>query len=73
MHSGCWLKRNILQLPRKCCDFCYFQPPICVSLDFQHKKQEQLLSVEDELHVCLSKTRPDLKELCKKHQAQVSR
>ena len=37
----------------------------------KHKKQAQLLSVEDELRVCLSKTRPDLKELCKKHQAQV--
>ena len=25
------------------------------------------LSVEDELRVCLSKTQPNLKELCKKH------
>ena len=38
----------------------------------KHKKQAQLLSVEDELRVRLSKTRPDLKKLCKKHQAQVS-
>ncbi|XP_014782252.1 zinc finger BED domain-containing protein 5 [Octopus bimaculoides] len=38
----------------------------------KHKKRAQLLSVEDELRVCLSKTRPNLKELCKKHQAQVS-
>ena len=36
----------------------------------KHKKRAQLLSVENELHVCLSKTIPDLKELCKKHQAQ---
>ncbi|CAI9721398.1 Hypothetical predicted protein [Octopus vulgaris] len=36
----------------------------------KHKKRAQLLSVEDELHVYLSKTRPNLKELCKKHQAQ---
>ena len=38
----------------------------------KHKKRAKLLSVEDELRVCLSKTRPNLKELCKKHQAQVS-
>ncbi|CAI9731135.1 Hypothetical predicted protein [Octopus vulgaris] len=38
----------------------------------KHKKRAQLLSLEDELHVFLSKTRPSLKELCKKHQAQVS-
>lgn len=38
----------------------------------KHKKRAQLRSVEDELRVCLSKTRPNLKELCKKHQAQVS-
>ena len=38
----------------------------------KHKRQAQLLSVEDELRVCLSKTRPNLKELSKKHQAQVS-
>ena len=38
----------------------------------KHKKRAQLLSVEDELHVCLSKTIPDLKELRKKHQAQAS-
>lgn len=36
------------------------------------KKRAQLLSVEDELRVCLSKTRPNIKDLCKKHQAQVS-
>ena len=35
-------------------------------------KRAQLLSVEDELRVCLPKTRPDLKELCKKRQAQAS-
>ena len=35
----------------------------------KHKKRAQFLSVEDELRVCLSKTRPDLKELYKKHQA----
>ena len=38
----------------------------------KHKKRAQLLSGEDELRVCLSKMRPDLKELCKKHNAQVS-
>ena len=38
----------------------------------KHKKRAKLLSVEDELRVCLSKTRPNLKELCKKHQAQLS-
>ena len=38
----------------------------------KHKRRAELLSVEDELRVCLSKTRPNLKELCKKHQAQVS-
>ena len=38
----------------------------------KHKRRAQLLSVEDELCVCLSKTRLNLKELCKKHQAQVS-
>ena len=35
----------------------------------KHKKRAQLLPVKDELRVCLSKTRPDLKELCKKHHA----
>ena len=30
----------------------------------KHKKRARLLSVEDELRVCLPKTRPDLKELC---------
>ena len=29
------VERNILQLPRKRCDFCSFQSPTCVSLDFQ--------------------------------------
>ena len=38
----------------------------------KHEKRVQLLSVEDELRVCQSKTRPDFEELCKKHQAQVS-
>ena len=38
----------------------------------KYKRRAQLLSVEDELRVCLSKTQPNLKELCKKHQAQVS-
>ena len=38
----------------------------------KHKKRAQLLSVEDELRVCLSKTRPNITELCKKHQAQIS-
>ena len=38
----------------------------------KHKKRAQLLSVEDELRVCLSKTRPNIKDLCKKHQAQIS-
>ena len=38
----------------------------------KHKKRARLLFVEDELRVCLSKTIPDLKELCKKHRAQAS-
>ena len=33
----------------------------------KYKRQAQLLSVEDELRVCLLKTRSILKELCKKH------
>ena len=37
----------------------------------KHNKRVQLLSVEDELCVCLSKMQPDL-ELRKKYQAQVS-
>ena len=35
------------------------------------QKRAKLLSVEDELCVCLSKTRPNPKKLCKKHQAQL--
>ena len=49
---------------------CEFGFPALTTI--KHKKRAQLLSVEDELRVCLSKTRPNLKELCKKHQAQVS-
>ena len=33
----------------------------------KYKRQAQLLSVEDELRVCLLKTQSILKELCKKH------
>ena len=38
----------------------------------KHMRRTQMLSVEHELCVCLSKTQRYLKELCKKHQAHVS-
>jgi len=38
----------------------------------KHKKRERLLSVEGELRVCLSKTRPRIQLLCRNHQVQVS-
>ena len=47
-------------------------PKFSALTTIKHKRRAQLLSVEDELRVCLSKTRPNLKELCKKHQAHVS-
>jgi hypothetical protein len=36
------------------------------------KDRNRLLSLEDELRVCLSKIRPRIKQLCKKKQAQIS-
>jgi len=39
----------------------------------RHKKRERLLSVEEELRVRLSKTRPRIKLLCGNRQAHVSR
>ena len=50
--------------------FCSFEFSALTTI--KYKRRAQLLSVEDELRVCLSKTQPNLKELCKKHQAQVS-
>ena len=38
----------------------------------KHKKRERLLSVKDELCVSLLKIRPQIKLLCRNHQAHVS-
>ena len=38
----------------------------------KNNKRERLLSVEEELRVCLSTIRPRIKEICKCNQAQVS-
>ena len=45
--------------------FCVFGFSALTTI--KYKRRAQLLSVEDELRVCLSKTQPNLKELCKKH------
>ena len=47
--------------------FCVFGFSALTTI--KYKRRAQLLSVEDELCVCLSKTQPNLKELCKKHKA----
>lgn len=41
-------------------------------VNIKTKKRERLKSVENEMRVCLSKIRPNIKELCKLHQAHVS-
>jgi hypothetical protein len=38
----------------------------------KNTKRERLLTVEDELRVCLSKIRPRIQQICKNNQAQVS-
>jgi len=37
----------------------------------KHKKRERLLSAEEELRVCVTKTRPRIHALCRNRQAQV--
>ena len=63
MHFGCWLKRNILKLPRKRYDFlCNLQPPTCVNLDFQ---LWQPSSTRNEHNCCLWKM--NFVCVCQKH------
>ncbi|KAL7643676.1 UNVERIFIED_CONTAM: hypothetical protein RMT77_005659 [Armadillidium vulgare] len=38
----------------------------------KHKKRERLRSTEEDMRVCLSHIRPNIEEIVKKHQAQVS-
>ena len=45
--------------------FCAFRFSALTTI--KYKRRAQLLSVEDELRVCLSKTQPNFKELCKRH------
>ncbi len=40
--------------------------------NIKNKKRERLLTVEEEMRVCLSTVRPRIQELCKKSQSQVS-
>ena len=40
--------------------------------NIKNKKREQLLTLEEELRVCLSKTRPNFPVLFRNHQAQIS-
>jgi hypothetical protein len=40
--------------------------------NLKNKKSERLLSLEQEMHVCLPSVRPRIELLCKKRQAQVS-
>ena len=56
---------------------CSFQLLMCkfgfsAMITIKHKKQERLLSVEDALRVSLLNIRPQIKLLCRNHQAQVS-
>jgi hypothetical protein len=46
--------------------------PFLIIKSFKSKGRNHLISVEDKLHVCLSKVRPRIKHLCRKKQAQVS-
>ena len=41
-------------------------------VNIKNKKRQKLNSIENELRVCLSNTRPNIKEICKKNQAQMS-
>ena len=45
--------------------FCAFGFSALITI--KYKRRAQLLSVKNELRVCLSKTQPNLEELCKKH------
>ena len=45
----------------------FFAFGFSVLTTIKYKRRAQLLSVEDELRVCLLKTQSILKELCKKH------
>jgi hypothetical protein len=38
----------------------------------KNKKRERLLSLDQELRVCLSAIRPHIKQLCKSKQAHIS-
>lgn len=40
--------------------------------NIKHKKRERLRSTEEDMRVCLSHIRPNIEEIVKKHQAQVS-
>ena len=57
---------------------CYFRQTYICELGFsamttiKNKKRERLLSVEEEMRVCLSTIRPRIKEICRYHQGKVS-
>ncbi|XP_028141724.1 protein FAM200A-like [Diabrotica virgifera virgifera] len=40
--------------------------------NIKNKKRERLLNLEQEMRVALSHIRPDIEQICKRHQAQVS-
>jgi hypothetical protein len=60
--------KTLLQFPTY--DLCE-QAFSCLA-NIKSKRRNNLLSVEEELRVCLSKIRPRIQHLCKKKQAQVS-
>ena len=47
--------------------FCFCAFGFSALTAIKYKRRAHLLSMEDELRVCLLKTQPNLKELCKKH------